>query len=171
MKQLSERQIEQQADDARGMRHTDELKSRTGEKLRADGQHQTGDADGEQQKDRKDVVCKGLYRKFALVAHSKLYGEHQSGEQNDRGDVQQVEVQETAQAVNVELLNRKSNHEHSIDLRIVRHRFEVNPAEDQRKRHCEREHSAPGKAGVHDPSLFAAPCDETLQDEIVQQAA
>src|SRR5688572_32233751 len=115
------------------------LKAGTGEKLCADGQHQSGDADCKQQEKRKDVVRKGLDCELAPVTHPELHRQDQPHEQEDGGDIQQVEVQEASQAVNGKLFNDKTHEEHTVDFRIARSRLEVNPSKDQRECHGERD--------------------------------
>src|SRR2546422_2218799 len=45
----------------------------------------------------------------------------------------------------------------------------MNPAEDEREGDGKGEHPAPGEAQVHDPAQVAAPTDEPLGREVVEQ--
>ena len=143
VEEFAERQIQQQRNHTRRMGHADKRETIASHGFRADGQHQAGHRDGEKQKHRKHIVRKTLNRKFASIAHAKLHRKNQAHNQDNRRDVQQIEMQKSADAVNRKLLDGKSEKKDSIGFGIVGQRFKMNPAENQRKCEGKRKHASP----------------------------
>src|SRR5678816_466428 len=124
VKQLSKREIEKQADHTGRVCHANELKAGPAKKPGTHRQHQAGNTDGKEKQDWKHIVRERLECELAFVTHTKANGQHETDQKNDRGDVQHIEVKESAKAVNFKLLDGETRDEYLINLSVVRHRFE-----------------------------------------------
>ncbi len=84
VEQLAERQPQERDDDGSGVKDGEELVAVAAHPGVAGGQHQSADADREQQEQRQDVLPELLNGHCTVVDHAPPEGQHHAGNHQER---------------------------------------------------------------------------------------
>src|SRR5438309_650025 len=140
--------------------------------MHTEGQHQASRRDRQEQEQRHQVVAKLLRSNCPGVIETPMQRQHHSNDHQDCCQVQEVEEHIAYPGeLSVKRPDAYAKHENLVHLRSVRLTFKMDPAKDQRKRHCPSEDCAPGHAEVSQPATPSAPTNEVLRHEITDKSA
>jgi hypothetical protein len=117
----------------------------------ADGQHETGDTDGQQQYERQDVLGEPLHRRRSVIEHAPTEGEQNARDDEEGGPHQTMKDDEGDNGVNGEVPCCIAEHIGSVDFSLAGHRLEVDPSPNKRERDGGRDDAAPHDAPVRRP--------------------
>ena len=171
VEELSERQPEERAD------HRDRVEDReerVGVALHpgvAGGEHQPGEADGEEQDQRQEVFGEPLNGRGALLAHAPPHGQHHARDHQERRPDQAVEQEEPEERVVRKAERREAERDRLVQREIAGNRSKVQPAEDQRKGDGDGEQAAPHDEHVGEPAQPIPREDEAIAEHVERRRA
>ncbi len=110
VEQLAERQIQQREDDRHRVEDGEEVVGVALHPGVAGREHQSGDADGEQQDERQDVFAELLQRHGAVIDHPPAKREHDAGDHQERRPDESMEDHEGDERLDVKVLHRETEH-------------------------------------------------------------
>ena len=101
-----------------------------------------------------------------MIGHAPPQRERDSGEHQERRDIESVKQQKGGDGVEAEAAGGKSKEVSDVGQLVARQSAEMDPAEDQGEGDGDRQHAAPEEALVHPPSQTGAVRDEALRSQV-----
>src|SRR5262245_52642590 len=168
VEQLAERQPEEGGDHGDGGQDGDELERIAPEPGVARRRHEAGQAHGEEQDERQEILAKELQRGGALLSHATPHGEHHPGDDEERRPDQAVKREEPEPGMDPEREGGKPEDERPVALEVAGGALEMEPAEDERERDGDGDQATPHDEEMRQAAEAAAGEDEAVGGEVAR---
>src|SRR6185312_2002401 len=139
------------------------------QQMRGCGQEQPCNGNGEEQQQRHHVLGKLLHGDGPPIASAAKQRERNSGENHNRGDVEDVEADRRNESPKRKLANLHSEERGAIDMLVRGRALEVNPPERQRKRDSRSQDASPRNQPMRDPAQMRALFNKALREKVSQK--